>query len=107
MLAVGVKADKLEAQLKTVKPGAFVWTPKINDQIQLDEIYKVFPRFSTVQKTIPLNDPRFPTLRHVLQTSRQDLDGIIKFTDFLVYDYPGPIRRIKSTIDPILQIRYC
>jgi len=74
--------------------------PKINDQIQLDDIYKVFPRFSRVPKQVPLSDPRFPTLRFVLQTSRQDLDGIIKFTDFLVYDYPGPLRRLKSIIDP-------
>jgi len=75
--------------------------PKFITKFNLTKFTKFFLVSQQSKKTIPLNDPRFPTLRHVLQTSRQDLDGIIKFTDFLVYDYPGPIRRIKSTIDPM------
>jgi len=77
-----------------------VWTPKIHNVVLMDEIYKVLPRLSKYENTVPINDVRFPKLRFVLQTSRQKLDGMYYFSDFLVYTPHHRLAQIAKVADP-------
>lgn len=91
-----------------------MWPAKVHRTVQLDEIYDVFPYFVggtfLAHKHFPINgtpryafltayasvhlppDTRFPNLRHIIQTSKQDLDGMYRIPDFLTYDAPEMIR---------------
>jgi len=100
VLEPGLSAQKLEALLKTVKPGLFAWTPKIHKKVVMDEIFKVLPRLDNYHKHIPIDDERFPTLRHVLQTSKQDFNGMYKFGDIIVYSNPHEIQKLEKIVDP-------
>jgi fatty-acyl-CoA synthase len=99
-LEPGAKAKRLTEQLEAVNPGTLVWPAKVHKTVQLDEIYEVFPHFNErSNKEIRINDQRFPNLRQVLQTSKQDLDGMYMFRDFLVYHNPLPLKQAESKIN--------
>jgi len=66
----------------------------------MDEIYEVLPRLHTVHKSVPINDRRFPALKYIMQTSKQDFNGLYKFVDFPSWVGNRPLQRIEATIDP-------
>eukprot|EP01128_Nolandella_sp_AFSM9_P012659 TRINITY_DN948_c0_g2_i1.p1 TRINITY_DN948_c0_g2~~TRINITY_DN948_c0_g2_i1.p1 ORF type:complete len:446 (-),score=117.78 TRINITY_DN948_c0_g2_i1:51-1388(-) len=95
VLPLNSLAPQLEAQLKHVNPGTLIWPAKVHKNVQLDEIYDLFPYFldgPLAHKHIPLTDARFPNLRHVVQTSKQDLDGMYRLPDLLTYNDPNSIK---------------
>jgi len=68
--------------------------------VVLDELYRVLPRLTNVDRTIAINDQRFPALRYILQTSKQDLQGMTKFVDFPSRAGSRQLQRIEDYIDP-------
>lgn len=90
--------------LKFVNPGTAILPAKVHRDVLLDEIYDVFPYFldptPLVHKHIPLADSRFSNLRQVVQTSKQDLDGMYRLPDLLTYNDPDPLIAADRTRTP-------
>jgi len=94
-----LKAKELEEALKIADPGSFVFQPKIQKTVQLEEIYKVFPFLEDADDGTVLNDTRFPNLRNIFHTSKTKLNGLTWFKDLPLYDVTDPIKKISTTIN--------
>jgi len=77
-----------------------VWSPKVQSTVVIDELYEVLPRLSNVDRSVPINDLRFPALKFILQTSKQDFTGMYKFADFPAWSSPRPLQKLEPAIDP-------
>jgi len=96
LLKPGVEDEVLESQLKAVNPSLFVWPARIHKTVQLDQIYRLFPRLNHYPSTVPIYDKRFPALRFILQLSRQDLDGLYAYGDSLLPGVKEGVNRVAK-----------
>lgn len=100
--------ERIVESLKSLNPRAMLWAPRYGEDVVLDEIYSVFPYLKEDGRfeMAPLNDPRFPNMRHLFHNAKKNLSGMswIKplinvkaFTD-LTAQLPGDSKRDASLL---------
>eukprot|EP01123_Difflugia_compressa_P013086 TRINITY_DN5872_c0_g1_i1.p1 TRINITY_DN5872_c0_g1~~TRINITY_DN5872_c0_g1_i1.p1 ORF type:complete len:409 (+),score=69.67 TRINITY_DN5872_c0_g1_i1:54-1229(+) len=66
------QAVVLEKQLQILNPGILIAHESFLGESQLEMYGQIFPHFSKYNEAIPINDVRFPNLRHVLLYSKRE-----------------------------------